>query len=317
MDAWSPDYESPVAFEGDGGGPAGFAGEVDVRAETGEWDAVRPPAKLAWSPERVCFVDGVRRVEARLLADDGGALVHGMLASVGAGAVVCAEGCRAAYDSIRVSRFLLLGSGRSESLTTARGLAFAAHSVAGSGPDDLLNALQQIMRTQEAEIATELLSADACVFADGPLSYHTLSTHRVTGVIKRVFLTYLDPSHMTLVTRLETAERTPVFAIRDGKYDRYSWYQRLAPRRATEHGMAGVVRLEVRASLGIEAAVETADFAASSLCLYASSSIRDPRAPQNLVPVGALESELRRRRGDGGVVRRAIERAVAEGIMVA
>jgi len=312
LDPWSPDYETPVAFDGEVS--AGFRGEVDVRVESAEWVAVGPGETPGWSPVRVCFVDGVRRVEARVMADDGGHMVHGLLASVGVGAVVCQEGSRAVYDAIRVSRYLLTGSGRSVAMD-ACGLWFEPQTVAGSMPEDLVNAMQQIMRTREAELSASLFAdADTCVFADGPLSYHTLATHRITGIIKRIFLPYLDSEHMALVMRLETGERTPVFAIRDGKYDRYSWFQRLAGQRATEHAMAGIVRLEVRASLGLEAAVEIASFAAPTLCLYASSAVRDGRAPQNLLPVGALEDELRHRLGDAVLVRRAIEQAIAEGV---
>jgi hypothetical protein len=74
--------------------------------------------------------------------------------------------------------------------------------------------------------------------------------------------------------------------------------------------------LEVRAAHGIDRAVELADFAAKRLPGFASSAIRDPRAPQNLVPVGALEQELRRRMGDALLIRRGIERRIFEGVTV-
>src|ERR1019366_2503683 len=53
-------------------------------------------------------------------------------------------------------------------------------------------------------------------------------------VIKRIYLPYLDASHFALVSQLQRGERTPLFSIRDGKYDRYSWFQRLAMPRAME-----------------------------------------------------------------------------------
>jgi hypothetical protein len=53
---------------------------------------------------------------------------------------------------------------------------------------------------------------------------------------------------------------------------------------------------------------------ASVLVRFASLSVRDPRAPQNLVPIGALEQELRRRMGDPLVIRRAIEKRISEGV---
>ena len=45
----------------------------------------------------------------------------------------------------------------------------------------------------------------------------------------------------------------------------------------------------------------------SALPGFASSPIRDPRAPQNLYPIGALEDHLRRRMGDQEFIRRSIE----------
>jgi hypothetical protein len=40
---------------------------------------------------------------------------------------------------------------------------------------------------------------------------------------------------------------------------------------------------------------------------FASDAARDPRAPQNLYPIGGLEAQLKHRLGDPAVVRRAIE----------
>jgi hypothetical protein len=47
------------------------------------------------------------------------------------------------------------------------------------------------------------------------------------------------------------------------------------------------------------------DTSARTLPRFASDPIRDPRAPQNLYPVGALEACLRHRMGDATIVRRA------------
>ena len=44
---------------------------------------------------------------------------------------------------------------------------------------------------------------------------------------------------------------------------------------------------------------------ARSLPRFASDPVRDPRAPQNLYPVGALEARLRHRLGDPLLIRRA------------
>ncbi|MEO8662272.1 MAG: hypothetical protein ABI693_27665 [Bryobacteraceae bacterium] len=85
-------------------------------------------------------------------------------------------------------------------------------------------------------------------------------------------------------------------------------FKRLATPRPMEHSLAGIVRLEVRAALGVVRAIELANLAAVQLSRFAR------RAPQNLVPVGALEEQLRHRLGDALTIRRAIERQIWEGV---
>lgn len=296
LDPWSPDYEAPIQT----GGPEGAAtGEIDPSVETADWKAVRPAATVP--PRRICFVDGVRSVEARVLAqEDDGKLIHGLFSSAGAGCVV-SEGGTAAYDRIKISRYLILGAGRQKTESIAAGtqiVEFKGVASPGDTQDDLMNNLQNLMRTDEVALAEGFLGAGTYVFADGPLNFFSAATDPLVGVIKRIYLPYLDAPHFALVSQLQRGERTPLFSIRDGKYDRYSWFQRLAMPRAMEHGLAGIVRLEVRAALGFEQASEIANFAALRLPEFASTAVRDPRAPQNLVPVGALEEQLRHRLGD-------------------
>jgi hypothetical protein len=79
-----------------------------------------------------------------------------------------------------------------------------------------------------------------------------------------------------------------------------------------DHPLAGIVRIEVGAAVGLEKARHLASLSAQLLPRFASSSVRDPRAPQNLLPVGALEQEMRRRLGDPILLRRAMERMLHE-----
>ena len=60
----------------------------------------------------------------------------------------------------------------------------------------------------------------------------------------------------------------------------------------------------------VEEAIQLADLTASILPRFASRVGRDPRAPQNLYPVGRLESVLRHRLGDPLLLRRSLEAAV-------
>jgi hypothetical protein len=92
-------------------------------------------------------------------------------------------------------------------------------------------------------------------------------------------------------------------------YRRYSCYLRLSGERG--HPFSGVVRLEVSGELSLAEARRLLSLAARTLPRYASVPHKDPRAPQNLFPIGALERELRRRLGEHAIVHRALRAAAA------
>jgi hypothetical protein len=54
-----------------------------------------------------------------------------------------------------------------------------------------------------------------------------------------------------------------------------------------------------------------ADLSTATLPRYASSAIKDPRAPQQLVPIAGLEQRLRRMLGDTKLLQRALVNASA------
>jgi hypothetical protein len=307
LDPWPGDYEGPFQLEELEEGPAG---QIDPDVEGVDWSPIQP--KPIQRPEPLFFVDGVRRIDARVIADDdSGRIVHGLFGSVACGAVRV-ERSKAEFEEVRISRYIVLGSGlMAQPQVVAVGntqLAFAPYSVAETGPTAPLLGLQNLMRTEEASIAQDHAQEAACVFADGPLTYFAAVKQRTVGVIKRLFKAYLPANNFALVPRLALAERTPLFAIIDGKYDRFSWYLRIGMPRPMDHDVAGVLRIEVRTGAGLETAVELANLSASCLPAFAGDSARDPRAPQNLLPIGALEQELRHRLGDAIAIRRAIER---------
>ena len=173
------------------------------RVETADWKAVHPATSIP--PLRICFVDGVRRVEARVLAqNDDGKLIHGLFSSAGAGCVV-SEGGQAAYDRIKISRYLILGAGRKKTESIVAGtqiIEFKGVASPGDAQDDLLNCLQNLMRTDEVALAESFLGAGTFVFADGPLNYFSAATDPLVGVIKRIYLPYLDAPHFALVAKL-------------------------------------------------------------------------------------------------------------------
>ena len=95
------------------------------------------------------------------------------------------------------------------------------------------------------------------------------------------------PADHARVPELVCGERTAVFTL---GADRYSCYVRIAAPGPRSSPSFGIVRIEVPQSFGLDAARITADEVACVLPRYVGSRTRDPRAPQNLQPVGALES---------------------------
>jgi len=310
LDPWPADYESAVQFDE----LSSASAQIDPAVETAEWTAIPLAASVA--PRVLYFVDGVRRVEARVLAARGGGMVHGLFGSTAVGCVRSADR-QAVIDRVMVRRFLILGAGLHQSARlriASCDLDFEGVSAPARSPMELIGELQNRMRAAEAQLGETLLAAESCVFVDGPLHYSATEVLGMVGVVKSIYMPYLDEERFALVHSLPPGRRTPLFLIRGGKNDRYSWYLRLARGRTIDHALAGIVRLEVSAAVGLEPARELAAIASSLLPRFASSPVRDLRAPQNLLPVGALEDELRRRMGDPLLIRRAIEKDLHRGL---
>jgi hypothetical protein len=304
IDPWDPEYGASAELDADLGPPVG----LDLSVETdAEWRPVGAP-----STERVpccAFVDGVRRIDARLFAEDSDTEAPAL---AGSWAVGCAWSRRPpTIDAVEVGRELVVGGGLEHGGLTVNigsvAVEFRPSSVPGNAPLDPLRGLQNKMRTAEADLAASILGAGEAdlVVSDGPLSY--FAPGPAIGLVKRQSRAYLDPARAAVIADLRTGDRTPIFKLGAQRLERYSWYLRLAPRRAIDGSMAGVVRLEVAATAGLAAAQTLADLAGSLLPLFASQPAKDPRAPQNLYPVGALEGLLRRRLGDQHLIHRALE----------
>jgi hypothetical protein len=163
------------------------------------------------------------------------------------------------------------------------------------------------MRDAEANLGQAVLAGSAAdlVVVDGPLGY--AAPGALVGMVKRQSRSYLDAGRAAVIAQLGAGDRTPMFKLSQQRLERYSWYLRLADGRRIDGAMAGVVRLEVDAHQGLGSAQALADVASAALPAFASAPGRDPRAPQNLYPVGALETRLRHRLGDAELVHRAIE----------
>jgi hypothetical protein len=129
---------------------------------------------------------------------------------------------------------------------------------------------------------------------------------RMLGFIKSHQIAYLEPQLHGMVASLGPGERTPVFLI-GGSWDRFSWYLRLPG--PPSHPWSGIARLECAANVTAADVIALASLSQAVLPRFASEEFKDPRAPQNLYPVGALEKDLRRRLGHPGLVYRALRQA--------
>jgi len=303
LDPWAAEYEGMVQI-----GEDAEATPVDLRVEQAVWAAIRP--KTAPPAPPIAFVDGVRRIEHRLLVGDGERTVFGLLGSFGVGAVVVDGTARVGHEG--TGRVLVTGGGLKlppfdAALDARATLRFEPRSEPENDPAVPLQGLQTAMRRSEAGLAERLSAEVDVVFLDGPLTFLTSAARgSVVGFVKRLLRNYLDASAHALLARLEVGERTPVFLI-SGRDPRYSWYLRIARGRSIESALTGVARLEAPAARGLDEARALADLSARVLPRFASDSTRDPRAPQNLYPIGGLEARLKHRLGDPALVRRAIE----------
>jgi hypothetical protein len=329
LDPWVPEYGGELPSER-GDAPDDDL-DVDPEAELprARWAPLAPAATDAAAPG-LAFVDGVRRIEAHVLLRGGGQVAHAAFGSLGVGAVLCADG-RADVAAVRVERVLAIDSGVSlpDAVEVAPGLLYQPLTTSERSPEAPLLRLQEAMRAAEETLASQSAARDdilvvcdgplrPAAFADGPHAApqgdpgaareQGRSAPPLMGFVKRLHTTYLEPELMPVVARLPPGTRTPLFALRaPRRFARLAWYLRLDAPQAGEFDLAGVVRLEVADTLGLGEARRLADLSARLLPRFAPSRGRDPRAPQNLLPIGALESHLRRRMGDPRLARRRLE----------
>ncbi len=302
-DPWTPDFG--MGFE------ATFEetpARADPLVETGDWSApISPPPA---EPGTTWFVDGVRRVELRLLADQDGSRAPGLFGSYAVGAVRCDR--RASFEEHHVGRSIVIGGGlRPEAIEVECGegrLRYEPRTEPGSEQDVPLFGLQKTMQAAEAALAARTASQEGrLVLVDGRLGFLDPTTSPVVGVVKRFVRAYLEAEHDALLPRLGPGERTPLFGlVYEGQpLERFAWYTRLVPMRPAWHDHAGIVRCEVRAGVGVDEAVRLADRVSALLPAFAGRT-GDPRHPQNLAPMGALEGRLQHRMGHRGLIRRGL-----------
>jgi hypothetical protein len=341
VDAWDPAYGTNLELE-DFLGESTARVEVNVELPASQWRPVDPdPGRPV--PAALLFVDGVRRIEARVWIEEdppgGGPLPEAsaaLCASYAAG-VVCCCGQQAHIVLVETRRGLFTVAPRAESIATWAGEYTACRTKAHPDrplPVTLSQALQRRLGDIEVQVAVAARASVAghgvpeggdLLVIDGPL-HGRQHLPRAIGYIKSHRTTYLPPPLNALVGTLRPGQRTPVFLI-GTSWDRHTWYLRLPsaaypsaayPSAATPSGAgpgapglagppwAGIVRIECSADLPVSEVTNLAALSQACLGRFASAEYKDTRAPQNLYPIAGLERELRRRLGDPRLLYRAL-----------
>jgi hypothetical protein len=312
VDAWDPAYGTGVESADGPAAPSSAQVDTDVELPAAQWR----PLDLAPGvrrPDVVLLVDGVRRIDAGLwTAEDDGGSFPGLAASYAAGVVRCdlRRGV-AELAGARVQRGLFTASPTADDVV-AGAIRYEVRRLGGPGEASKLPAaIQGPLTALEVDVSTAARDggsdgADLLV-VDGPLR-NRRQLPRTVGYVKTQHSQYLPAALAAVVTALAPAQRTPVFGLGTA-WGGWSWYLRLPGRPGAP--WAGIVRVECSPDLSPAEAVGLAELSVATLPGFASSAYKDPRAPQNLVPIAGLERRLRGLLGDARLLHRALTAATA------
>lgn len=296
--------------------------EVVLDVEYSRWRPLRPPPP-ALLYDRLLFLDGSRRVEARALLERAtGGPVFSALGSYGVGAVACCpqQGRPAEFVALEVERLCVIGSSQTlpdfivpASRAGQLGmLSYRVVSIALTEPEAVVRRLQFAMLEAESLMALRLSQQpEVLVICDGPRP-RIGEAERVVGYLKTIHELRIGEPELAVVRHLEAGERSPLYLLKGvaSEHDTFQCFLRLRDPHPWLYSLAGLVRLQFYAGRTPEQtlprAALLADYLAALLPRFAGRGHQDPRAPQQLLPVRALEQELGRRMGDLQLIRRRL-----------
>lgn len=296
VETWSPEY----GIAADENSFDEEAENVDATIERAldQWMPI-PANTDVENPERILFVDGVRRIDARVWIHDGDRSHVGVCASVAAGAVACSSD-RAEVQDVRVQRGIFAPATSGAGPIATRHATYVYRPTTSDEPAAIYAGIHEMMTALEQQSAHEH-DCDLVVF-DGPLRGRNDPVG--VGYVKTQLVQYLPDEVMPVLGRLRDGERTPMMLIGGRAFSRYSWYLRLPGPR--NQPLSGIVRLELPAIGVIADAVARAEKISACLPRFASEPHKEPRAPQNLYPIAGLEMKLRHRLGDPHLLERSL-----------
>ncbi len=312
LEPWSPEYDTSLHADPN---ETKSLEDVELEVEFSLWGKVRP-ADYRVDFSQLFFIDGRRRLEGRVWNTlEKGIIAPGLLGTLAVGAVTTKHDTLTPAKVVDrvLERILILSGGTGEDLIIEnRGHEYGRLEYRYEALNDtqnlenaLIQRLQFLMRDAEDKLAAGLALEKALLILDGPLQRR--APDRSLGYVKTMHTLYVSGAELEVLRQLEKGERTPIFRIGSRILPRYSWYIRLEDTPEYIQPFAGLVRLEVRDSMGLEWAKEIADWSCRILPRYSAKAFRDPRAPQQLMPIAFLESDLGRRMGDMSIIRRRIQ----------
>ena len=225
-----------------------------VERPLADWAPIAPTPAPA--PERILFVDGVRRIDARVWIHDGDRAHAGVCASVAAGVVDVRPARRPWSPRSRVDRALIApaasDAGRCDD--APRPLRATCRPL-GDDPDAVYLGDPRADDRTRADAWRPPTRCELVVF-DGPLRGRNDPSG--VGYVKTQHVQYLPEEVRPVLGRLGDGERTPLFLIGDrGPGRAWSWYLRLPGPRSQP--LSGIVRCELPATGSATEAVARAD----------------------------------------------------------
>ena len=294
---------------------------IDPYVEHEIWKAVTPiPNDLTW--DKLLFIDGSRRIEARLLLEnDQEQIAFGAMGTYAIGVVNCCpkQSRQASIYEAHIKRICALSSGhRMENFaipSLGKQMGRLQYEVVSSNyreAEAVIMKLQEVMLDEESRVASYLAQEEnTLIICDGQRP-HLSQDSNVIGYLKTIHDTRLTREHLAIVRLLEQGQRSPIYKIsfKDSFY--YEWFLRLRDPRPWFYSLAGMVRIQAYGEI-LSDVIELANWTCLNLPKFASKQHQDPRAPQQLLPIRALEHELKRRMGNPQIIRRRITEYLSHG----
>ena len=313
----SPREEREEQFQ-----PKRFLKSLKTDLETKDWKPIEVENEI---PERVAFIDGVRRTEYRVGIFDGNRFAgEGIFISIAAGAILVErENGRFDYKLLtqKVERFFIHNTdGDFKTISFPTDSQEVVFKPLRSPIEDISLYANYVMKKLEVETLREIYNPSLKVVMDGPVKVNKFLPN-VAYIVKESGFYYIE-GFEEILFKLKRGERTPLFlyeepvkgltkeGLKEIKAKKVGSYIKLS-ERGFGNPLHSVARVEFPLSDNAESLKEAVNWASAVVLHFANDPLRDWRSPQNLTAIAFLERELRRKLGEYSFIRRKLEGAIS------